>query len=108
VGASSEEIAVGVVVVMTVPGDTAKFEAFMAANNAQIIEVSESAKAAGSTGHRFAVGDGQIVVVDYWDSAEHFHSFISDPKIQALMGEMGAQGEPVVTIANAKGFPGEY
>jgi len=24
------------------------------------------------------------------------------------MGEMGAQGEPVVTVANAKGFPAEY
>jgi heme-degrading monooxygenase HmoA len=98
----------GVMVVMTTPGDTAKFEAFMAANSERIMEISESAKAAGSTGHRFAVGDGQIVVVDYWDSAEQFQAFISDPAIQAVMGEMGAQGEPTVTIADAKGFPGEY
>lgn len=98
----------GVMVVMTVPADTAKFEAFMADNSARVNEVSESAKAGGSTGHRFAVGDGQIVVVDYWESAEQFQAFISDPKVQAIMGEMGAQGEPMVTIANPKGFPGEY
>lgn len=97
-----------VMVVMTVAGDTSKFEAFMAANGERVKEVSERAKAGGSTGHRFAVGDGQIVVVDYWDSADQFQTFISDPEIQAMMGEMGAQGMPMVTIANAKGFPGEY
>jgi heme-degrading monooxygenase HmoA len=97
-----------VMVVMTVPADTAKFEAFMAANGERLNEISASARAAGSTGHRFAVGDGEIVVVDFWDSAEHFQSFISDPMVQATMGEMGAQGEPTVTIAHAKGYPSEY
>jgi hypothetical protein len=95
-------------VVMTAPADTEKFEAYMAANSARISEISESAKAAGSTGHRFAVGDGQIVVVDFWDSAEQFQTFISNEAVQSVMGEMGVLGEPVVTIANAKGFPGEY
>jgi hypothetical protein len=98
----------GVLVVMTVPADTAKFEAFMAANAERVNEISEKAKAAGSTGHRFAIGDGQVVTVDYWGSAEQFQGFISDPALQATMGEMGALGEPVVTIADAKGFPGEY
>ncbi|MGD0853428.1 MAG: hypothetical protein ABSA07_08725 [Acidimicrobiales bacterium] len=98
----------GVMIVMTVPADTEQFEAYMAANSDRMSEISESAKAAGSTGHRFAVGDGQIVVVDYWDSAEQFQSFMSNPAVQAVMGEMGVQGEPVVTIADAKGFPSEY
>jgi len=99
---------VGVLIVIAVPGDTAKFEAFVAANGARLMEISESAKTAGCTSHRFAIGDGQIVVVDHWDSADHFQTFFSDPALQALMGEMGAQGEPAVTIANAKGFPGEF
>ncbi|MFI5035749.1 MAG: hypothetical protein ACHQFZ_06050 [Acidimicrobiales bacterium] len=107
-GRSRGRFSMGVMVVMTVPGDTAQFEAFISANGARITEVSESAKASGCTGHRFAVGDGQIVVVDYWDSAEQFQKFISQPDLQALMGEMGAQGEPVVTIADPKGFPGEF
>lgn len=98
----------GVMVVMTVPADTAKFEAFMAANSERLSEVSARARAAGSTGHRFAVGDGQIVVVDYWESGEQFQAFISEPEVQSTMGEMGVQGEPVVIIANAKGYPSEY
>jgi hypothetical protein len=46
-------------------------------------------------------------VVDYWDSAEQFQAFIADPEVRATMGEMGLQAEPVLTVANAKGFPGE-
>lgn len=98
----------GVMVVMTVPGDTAKFEAFMAEHGDKVKEISESAKAAGCTGHRFAIGDGLVVSVDYWDSAESFQTFISSPELQAVMGEMGAQGAPMVTVANVKGFPGEF
>jgi quinol monooxygenase YgiN len=99
---------VGTLIVMTVPGDTAKFEAFMAANADRVAELTERAKASGCLGHRFAVGDGQVVVVDEWESPEQFEAFISSPEIQAVMGEMGAQGEPQVTVANAKGFPGEF
>lgn len=99
---------VGVLVVMTVPGDTAQFEAFMAANEDLVLGLTEKAKAAGCLGHRFAVGDGQVMVVDEWASPEQFEAFISSPEIQAVMGEMGAQGAPQVTMANAKGFPGEF
>jgi quinol monooxygenase YgiN len=93
---------------MTVPADTARFEAFMAANGERVVELSEKAKASGCLRHRFAVGDGQVVVVDEWESPEQFEAFISSPAIQAVMGEMGAQGAPQVTVANAKGFPGEF
>ena len=97
-----------VLVVMTVPGNTTVFESFMAQNPDRVVELSAQAKAAGCRGHRFAVGDGEVVVVDEWDSREQFEGFISSPDIQAVMGEMGAQGEPRVTVADAKGFPGEF
>ena len=97
-----------VLVVMIVPGDTATFESYMAANEDRVLELTRRAKDAGCRGHRFAVGDGQVVVVDEWDTAEQFQAFISSPDIQAAMGEMGAQGEPQITFANAKGFPGEF
>ena len=47
-------------------------------------------------------------MVDQWGSAEQFQGFLSSPDMQSVMGEMGAQGEPNVTFADAKGFPGEF
>ena len=93
---------------MRVPGDTTTFESFMSANVDRVVELTAKAKAAGCTGHRFAVGEGEVVVVDEWGSADQFQSFISAPDIQAVMGEMGARGEPQITFADAKGFPGEF
>jgi len=97
-----------VLVVIKVPGDTAVFESFMAQSADRVIELTAKAKAGGCTSHRFAVGDGEIVVVDEWDSREQFVGFFSSPDIVAVLGEMGARGEPQITFADAKGFPGEF
>lgn len=98
----------GVLVVMTVPGDTAQFESFTSANKQRVEALSEKAKAAGCTAHKFAVGDGQVIVVDEWASADQFEAFISSPEIQEVMGQMGTTGEPQITVGVAKGFPGEF
>jgi heme-degrading monooxygenase HmoA len=97
-----------VLVVMKVPGDTKQFESFMAANKDRVLELTERSKASGCLAHRFALGDGCVVVVDEWETAEQFQAFISDPELQEVMGQMGAQGEPEVTFADPKGFPGEF
>ena len=97
-----------VLIVMTVPGDTAQFESFIAANKALVEELTDKSKAAGCTAHKFAVGDGQVIVVDQWGSAEQFNAFIASPEIQQVMSQMGATGEPQITVGAAKGFPGEF
>ena len=97
-----------VLVVMKVPGDTKMFESFMADNKDLVLELTQRSKDQGCLAHRFAVGDGHIVVVDEWDSAEHFQSFISAPDLQEAMGRMGAQGEPEIVFAELKGFPVEF
>jgi hypothetical protein len=73
---------VGVLIVMTVPADTAQFESFVAGNQTLVEDLTEKAKAGGCTSHKFAVGEGQLIVVDQW--------------------------EPQVTVGAAKGFPGEF
>jgi len=93
---------------MTVPADTEAFEAFMAANSDLVVELTEKAKAGGCVGHRFATGEGEVVVVDEWGSADQFQTFITSPEIQQVLGQMGARGEPQITFADAKGFPGEF
>jgi hypothetical protein len=85
-----------VLAVMTVPGDTATFEEFVSATSSFVLGLTEKSKA----------GDGEIVVVDEWNTAEDFQAFISSPEIQNVMGQMGARGEPRITFADGKGFPG--
>ncbi len=97
-----------VLVLQRVPGDTAQFESFMASNAELVERLSERAKAEGCIAHRFAVGEGEIVIADVWESAEAFQGFITSPELQQVIGEMGARGEPEITIAAAKGFPGEF
>ena len=97
-----------VLVVMKVPGDTTTFESLMAQSADRVLDLTEKAKAGGCLGHRFGVGDGEVVVVDVWETPEQFQAFFSSPDIQAVLGEMGAQGEPQITFSQAKGFPGEF
>jgi quinol monooxygenase YgiN len=99
---------VGVLIVAKVPGETDTFEKFVSANSELVLQLTEKAKAAGCRGHRFAVGEGYVLVVDEWEKPEQFQVFFSSPDIQAVMGQMGATGEPEITIADAKGFPGEF
>ena len=97
-----------VLVIIKVPGDTATFESFVASNKERVLELTERSKAGGCLAHRFAVGDGCILVVDEWESAEQFETFFSAPDLQQTVAEMGARGEPDITFANPKGFPGEF
>lgn len=90
------------------PGDTAQFESFVAGNKTLVEDLTEKAKAGGCTSHTFAVGEGHVIVVDQWESAEQFQAFIGSPEIQQVLGQMGATGEPQVTVGAAKGFPGEF
>ena len=56
----------------------------------------------GGIHHRFAVGDGFVVVVDEWETAGHFEKFFADPDLQALIAVSGGPpGLPEVTIAEA-------
>ncbi len=46
--------------------------------------------------------------MDEWDSAETFQGFISSDEVVAVIGEMGAQGEPVVDITEAVDSPDRF
>jgi quinol monooxygenase YgiN len=42
------------------------------------------------------------MIVDEWESAEHFQRFFSDPDLQAFIGTVGAEpGPPELIIAEA-------
>ena len=98
-----------VLVIAKFTGDTAKFGQAMADRASEFAEIGDRTKSAGGIHHRFGVGDGFIVVVDEWESVQHFESFFSDPNLQAFIGSAGADpGPPELIVAEAISSPDQY
>jgi hypothetical protein len=90
-----------VIVRVVVPADTEQFKAWVASDADMLVRVSEQGKAAGAIHHRFGIGDGEILIVDEWESAEAFQGFFASDEIAAAMQAGGAQGPPDVAFYEA-------
>ena len=97
-----------VLVTMKAQGDLAKFHHVIETEPDRLRGLAEKARSAGCIHHVFGVGDGYVVVVDEWESADAFHGFITSPEIVAVMGDMGAQGEPEVDITEVVDSPDRF
>src|ERR1022692_1172886 len=77
-------------------------------NNAAVLEqIIVDTKDKGLIHHRFVAGDGELVVIDEWDSAEQFQTFFdSNTKVAEVMNEVGASGPPTITVYQAIDAPG--
>jgi heme-degrading monooxygenase HmoA len=85
-----------VLVILSIPADTDKFREYAAAHPDEMIAIAENGRAAGALHHRFALGDGEVVVLDEWDSAESFNGFFAENEeaIGEIMQGAGASGPP--------------
>jgi heme-degrading monooxygenase HmoA len=77
-------------------------------NEAALLEqIIEETKDAGLIHHRFVAGDGELLVIDEWDSAEQFQAFFDgNTKVPEVMTQIGVSGPPVVTIYESIDAPG--
>jgi hypothetical protein len=101
-------VVVSVLIVAKFPGDTAVFKKALADRPDELAGVASQARAVGGIHHRFGVGDGFVIIVDEWESPQHFEQFFAREDIQALVGAMGASGPPDITIAEAISSPDQY
>ncbi|MFL5866077.1 MAG: hypothetical protein ACJ766_03150 [Thermoleophilaceae bacterium] len=91
-----------VLMVMKVSGDTDRFRQFLSEEGDRLTAISDQAKGQGCIHHRFAIGDGHVVVLDEWESAEQFQQFFDgNEEIEQVMRESGAQGAPEISFAEA-------
>jgi hypothetical protein len=100
-----------VLVTIRVPGDTGQFRSFMADESkaATLKEISDDSKSKGAIHHRFAIGDGFVLVVDEWESPQQFQQFFEgNEQIEAVIRDSGGQGPPDVTIAEAIETPDQF
>ncbi len=90
-----------VIVRVVVPGDTEQFRTWITSEIDTVVALSQEGKAAGAIHHQFAIGDGEVLIIDEWDSAESFETFFARPEIAAAMAAGGAQGPPDVAFYEA-------
>jgi len=91
-----------VLIVGKFSGDTAAFRKALTERAGEFAKISEGARAAGCLHHRFGVGDGFVVLIDEWESAEQFGQFFGNPELQAFIGSVGADpAPPEITISEA-------
>lgn len=87
-----------VLMVMHVPGDPGKLEEYAQANPELLKDISADGRSQGAIHHQFFGGDGEVVVVDEWDSEESFQKFFeSQQEIPKIMQEV-ATGEPQISF----------
>lgn len=90
-------------------GDTTAFRQALADRSGEFAKMAEQAQAAGGIHHRFGIGEGFVVIVDEWESAEHFEQFFANPELQAFIGSIGAEpGPPELTIAESVTSADQY
>jgi hypothetical protein len=76
--------------------------------NAKVLEeISASTLDAGLLHHRFVSGEGELLVIDEWETAEQFQSFFdANPKVAQIMTSIGMAGAPEITVFGSIDAPG--
>jgi quinol monooxygenase YgiN len=98
-----------VLVTIKFQGDTAAFRQALADRADEFAKIGEQGRSSGAIHHRFGVGDGMVLVVDEWESVDHFQRFFSDPELQSFIGSAGAAPvPPEITITEAIASSDEF
>ncbi len=92
-----------VLVTAKVHGDTAKFRQAIADRGEEFAKIAESGRGEGAIHHRFGVGDGFVLVMDEWETAEQFEKFFGNPDLQTFIGSVGGDvsSPPEITVTEA-------
>ena len=89
--------------------DPARMSSVFRDRKDDVLAVSNDAKSQGALHHHFAMGDGQVMVIDEWQSAEAFQQFFTNhAKIPELMREAGVEEEPEFSIYQVGDVPGQF
>ncbi len=91
-----------VLVTVKIPGDTDAFRRYVEEHGEAMAAITEEGRSRGAIHHRFAIGEGFILVLDEWDNPDSFRAFFEgNERIGEVMAASGAQGEPEITVAEA-------
>ena len=88
-----------VVMTLRATGDAGALERYASENPQLMQEITERAKGHGLISHHFYTdGDGTVMVIDEWETAEGFQAFFgSSPEIPEMMMASGVSAQPEIT-----------
>ena len=90
-------------------GDTAKFRQALVDRAGEFAKIADAARAEGAIHHRFGIGDGFVLILDEWETVEHFQRFFGHPDLQAFIVSVGAApAPPEVTVTDAITSPDQF
>jgi heme-degrading monooxygenase HmoA len=82
---------------LRVKADADKLEKYAQENPGVLHKITDDAKSLGCIHHTFAAEDGDVVVMDEWESQEAFQNFFNGNKdVEKVMQDMGVQSEPEI------------
>lgn len=88
-----------VFITLTVDVDPATAEKIIGGNTERTQRINEEAKGLGAIHHAFYGGDGKILVMDEWDSAESFYKFFENStEVAEIMQEAGVTSQPEIHV----------
>jgi len=87
-----------VVVLARMKVDPASFKKVHDARSDDFRAVMAQAQKAGVLHHRFILGDGEVVIIDDWPSAEAFQKFFDNATVASLMQDAGVEGPPEISF----------
>jgi heme-degrading monooxygenase HmoA len=98
-----------VIMILRTAGDPAALEQYANAHADQLNRIAGVARATGAKSHVFAAGDGEVVVIDEWDSEEKFQAFFGSQKeIADVMAGAGATGAPQISFYRKLNTPDAF
>ena len=104
-----EENSLSVFMTTKFNADTEAFRKFVDERGDALVAIREDAKSKGCLSHRHALGDGYVLVIDEWESADAFHDFFQgNEAIQEVMQSMRTEGEPVHTSGEILNSPDTF
>jgi quinol monooxygenase YgiN len=88
---------VSVYMSLRVKADADQLERYAKENPEILKGITDNAKSVGCIHHTFAAENGDVVVMDEWESQEAFEKFFNGNKdVEKVMSDMGVQSEPEI------------
>lgn len=99
-----------VIVAVKVSADTSAFRKSLEERADEYRKIAERGRGKGALHHRFAIGDGFVLISDEWESAAAFEEFFSGPEIRAFIGSVGGDtnAAPEIIIGESVESPDKF